>query len=100
MVGIHAWKELASLCLFFVGLILVIKFLIRSYVCDVLEVGLRLEMDENIGIVTRFEIKEKLVLNVGINENALKLKEMAEKSVSEGGSSLKNLKSFVEEELA
>ncbi|KAF3438103.1 hypothetical protein FNV43_RR20859 [Rhamnella rubrinervis] len=43
------------------------QFHIRSYICDVLE------------------------------ENALKLKEMAEKTVSEGGSSLKYLKSFVEE---
>lgn len=73
------------------------QFHIRSFVCDVLEVGLGLDIDQKNGIVSRFETKEKLeklLLSGGIKENALKLKEMAEKTVRGGGSSLKNVKSF------
>ncbi|RVW85615.1 UDP-glycosyltransferase 83A1 [Vitis vinifera] len=54
--------------------------------------------DEN-GFVSRHEIKmkiEKLVSDDGIKANAEKLKEMARKSASEGGSSYKNFKTFIE----
>ena len=54
--------------------------------------------DEN-GFISRHEIKkkiEKLVSDDGIKANAEKLKEMARKSVIEGGSSYKNFQTFVE----
>ncbi|KAL5544586.1 hypothetical protein UlMin_008370 [Ulmus minor] len=75
------------------------QFHIRSYVCDVLKVGLGLDVEQN-GIISRNEIKRKigeLLSHTRIRENTLKLKEMAEKSVNEGGSSFKNLASFVEQ---
>ena len=39
---------------------------------------------------------EKLISDDGIKENALKLKEMAEKSARIGGSSSNNFESFIE----
>ena len=71
----------------------------KSYLCDAWKIGLGLNPDEN-GFVTRHEIKSKietLLFDDGIKSNALKLKEMAKKSVSEGGSSFKNFKSFIEQ---
>ena len=50
------------------------------------------------GIITRHEINVKiktLLFDDGIKTNALKLKEMAKKSVIEGGSSFKNFESFI-----
>ncbi|XP_057988388.1 UDP-glycosyltransferase 83A1 isoform X2 [Hevea brasiliensis] len=70
----------------------------RSYICETWKVGLRLIPDDN-GIVTRHEIKtklEKLLSDKDIEANSLKLKEMARKSTSEGGSSFSNFISFVE----
>ncbi|KAK9996190.1 hypothetical protein SO802_020876 [Lithocarpus litseifolius] len=75
------------------------QFQNKSYVCDVRKVGLGLNPDEN-GIVTRHEIDTKikaLLSDDVIKTKALKLKEMAKKSVSEGGSSLKNFESFIEQ---
>ncbi|XP_034672503.1 UDP-glycosyltransferase 83A1-like [Vitis riparia] len=70
----------------------------QSYICDKWKVGLGLNPDEN-GLISRHEIKmkiEKLVSDDGIKANAEKLKEMARKSVCEGGSSYKNFKTFIE----
>jgi hypothetical protein len=52
------------------------------------------------GIFTRHEIKSKvdeLLINGGIRENALKIKRLAQMSLSKGGSSSKNLEQFVAE---
>ncbi|KAL4633533.1 hypothetical protein ACB092_04G129400 [Castanea dentata] len=69
------------------------------YICDVWKVGLGLNPDEN-GIVTRHEINTKikaLLSDDVIKTKALELKEMAKKSVGEGGSSFKNFESFIEQ---
>ncbi|XVF50009.1 hypothetical protein PTKIN_Ptkin04bG0061100 [Pterospermum kingtungense] len=71
----------------------------RRYICDVWKIGLALAKDEN-GIITRKEISTKintLISSEGIKANALHLKEVAKMSVSEGGSSFKNFKSFIEQ---
>ncbi|XP_065638744.1 UDP-glycosyltransferase 83A1-like [Quercus suber] len=75
------------------------QFQNKSYICDFLKVGLGLNPDEN-GIITRQEINTKiktLIIDDGIKTNALKLKEMAKKSGTEGGSSFKNFESFIEQ---
>ncbi|KAF8005719.1 hypothetical protein BT93_K0106 [Corymbia citriodora subsp. variegata] len=74
------------------------QFLNRSYICDVWRVGLGVDGDEN-GFITRHEVRDKVLAVLGSGEiraNCLRMKEMAGKSVSEGGSSLKNLQSFIE----
>ncbi|KAF8370114.1 hypothetical protein HHK36_031853 [Tetracentron sinense] len=74
------------------------QFLNQSYISDVWKVGLRLNSDDN-GIISREEVKNKVEEVLGdekIRERALTLKEMADKSVSQGGSSTKNLNDFVE----
>lgn len=71
----------------------------KSYICDAWKIGLGLTPDEN-GLITRHEIKTKietLLPDDGIKKNALKLKEMAKKSVTEGGSSFKNFESFIDQ---
>ncbi|KAK3018421.1 hypothetical protein RJ639_003442 [Escallonia herrerae] len=76
--------------LFYVGLTLGIS-------CTSRLVGLRFDADEN-GIISSHEIKQKVeefFCNEGIRENALKLKDMARKSVGEGGSSSKNLEYLI-----
>nr|XP_011465689.1 PREDICTED: UDP-glycosyltransferase 83A1-like [Fragaria vesca subsp. vesca] len=73
------------------------QFYNRSCICNGYKVGLALSPDEY-GIVTRHEIRRKLdslVADDGIRANALKLKEMALQSISEGGSSAKNLDNFI-----
>ena len=75
------------------------QFLNQNYICNKWKVGLELKPDEN-GFVSRHEIKEKieiLVSDEGIKANSVKLKEMARNSVSEGGSSCKNFKTFIED---
>ncbi|KAF8378795.1 hypothetical protein HHK36_030144 [Tetracentron sinense] len=74
------------------------QFLNQAFISDVWKVGLRLNSDHN-GIISREEIKQKVeeVLgNDNIRARALALKEMVKKSVSEGGSSMKNLNDLVE----
>ncbi|XP_030519499.1 UDP-glycosyltransferase 83A1-like [Rhodamnia argentea] len=74
------------------------QFLNRSFICDVWRVGLGVDGDEN-GLITRHEVRKKLLAVLGSDEiraNCLRVKEMARKSVSEEGSSLKNLQSFIE----
>ena len=75
------------------------QFLNQNYICKKWKVGLELNPDEN-GFISRHEIKKKfeeLVSDEGIKANAEKLKEMARKSVSEGGSSYKNIKTSIED---
>ncbi|XP_048138595.1 UDP-glycosyltransferase 83A1-like [Rhodamnia argentea] len=68
----------------------------RSFICDVWRVGLGVDADEN-GVTTRHEVRKKMLAVLGSEEiraNCPRVKEMARKSVSEGGSSLKHLQSF------
>ncbi|KAI6695774.1 hypothetical protein NL676_023484 [Syzygium grande] len=70
----------------------------RSIICDVWRVGLGVDGDEN-GVINRHELRTKILTVLGSDEirsNCLRVKEMARKSMSEGGSSLKNLESFIE----
>ena len=74
------------------------QFLNQSYICNKWKMGLELNPDEN-GFISRHGIKEKiekLVSDDGIKENADKLKDMARNSVSEGGSSYNNFRTFIE----
>ncbi|KAJ9677549.1 hypothetical protein PVL29_022507 [Vitis rotundifolia] len=70
----------------------------RFFICDIWKVGLGLDPEEN-GLVSRHQIKtkiENLLSDDGIKENALRLKEMARRSVCQGGSSANNFKTFIE----
>ncbi|KAK9116498.1 hypothetical protein Sjap_015445 [Stephania japonica] len=72
------------------------QFLNQSYICDVWKVGLKLKPNEN-GVVSRDELKTKVDMLLGNEEiklNTKKLKELATRSVSHGGASLKNLDDF------
>ncbi|CAN6574659.1 unnamed protein product [Malus baccata var. baccata] len=74
------------------------QFTNESYICDVWKVGLKFEKNE-IGIVTKEEIKNKLEQLLGdkdFNVRALKLKELAIANVEEGGQSNKIFKNFIE----
>ena len=69
----------------------------RNYIFDAWKIGLRFFPDEN-GIITRQEIQRQakaLMNDDGIKANALKMKQMARKSLVEGGSSFRNFESFV-----
>ncbi|KAK4486363.1 hypothetical protein RD792_009036 [Penstemon davidsonii] len=72
----------------------------QSYICDKWEIGLRIDCDEN-GIRTRDEIKTKIDVLLSddgyFKGNALRLKEMAVKSVSEFGSSYNNFMTFIDQ---
>lgn len=68
------------------------------FICDVWKVGMKLDPDEN-GLVSRHQIKtklENLLSDDGIKANAIGLKEMARRSVAQGGSSSNNFKAFIE----
>ncbi|KAK1284422.1 UDP-glycosyltransferase 83A1 [Acorus calamus] len=74
------------------------QFLNESYICDTWKVGLRLNKDAE-GIITKEEIKAKLealLSNREVVGRALELKEMAARSVGEGGSSFDNFNELVE----
>ncbi|XAR49981.1 hypothetical protein NMG60_11004176 [Bertholletia excelsa] len=69
----------------------------RNFICDNWKVGLKLNSDDK-EIISRYDIKTKidqLLMDRNIKENALKLKEMACRSISEGGSSSKNFETFI-----
>ncbi|XP_044476840.1 UDP-glycosyltransferase 83A1-like [Mangifera indica] len=69
----------------------------KNYVCEAWKIGFELTRDEN-GIVTRHEIEtkvRKLLNDESIKGNALKLKEMAKRSLAEGGSSFENFERFM-----
>ncbi|XP_030537684.2 UDP-glycosyltransferase 83A1-like [Rhodamnia argentea] len=75
------------------------QFYNRSYICDTLKVGLDLKAEEA-EIVSRHKIQaqlEQLLSDVQIKENAERLRGMARRSVSEGGSSSTNIQHFVEQ---
>ncbi|WCJ35866.1 hypothetical protein M5689_017094 [Euphorbia peplus] len=77
-----------------------VSFHNKDNICKYWKVGIEVIPDEENGIVTRDEIKykiEKLVCDEDIKANCLKFKEMAEENVKEGGTSLKNFKSFIEQ---
>ncbi|KAL2465178.1 UDP-glycosyltransferase 83A1 [Abeliophyllum distichum] len=70
----------------------------QHYICDTWKNGLRLNADEN-GLRSRHEIKTKIEMlfaDPSIKANALKLKEMAHRSVSESGSSSQNFETFID----
>ena len=70
----------------------------KIFICDIWKVGLEMDPDQN-GFVSRHQIEtkiENLLGDDGIKANALRLKEMAGKSVSQGGSSFNNFKTFIE----
>ncbi|XP_027124292.2 UDP-glycosyltransferase 83A1-like [Coffea arabica] len=69
----------------------------QTCICEAWKIGIWLRAGEN-GIISRNEIKEKvdmLLLETSIRSNILKLKELARKSISKGGSSFKNLEYLV-----
>ncbi|RWR72903.1 UDP-glycosyltransferase 83A1 [Cinnamomum micranthum f. kanehirae] len=73
------------------------QFLNQVYVSDVWRVRLKMDPDGD-GIIPRGEIKKKvedLLGDEGVKARVLELKEMAKKSVTEGGSSSKVFKDFV-----
>ncbi|KAL2528687.1 UDP-glycosyltransferase 83A1 [Forsythia ovata] len=70
----------------------------QNYICDVWKIGLRLNPNKN-GLRSRHEIMTKiemLLSDYGIKANAVKLKEMALKSVSGYGSSSQNFETFID----
>nr|AFJ52987.1 UDP-glycosyltransferase 1 [Linum usitatissimum] len=75
----------------------------KRYICEVWKVGLGLDhADDESGskVVTRFEIARKiqrLMCDDGIKANVVRLKEMAVKSLSPGGSSSTNLHTFIQQ---
>ncbi|KAL6622972.1 hypothetical protein ACP70R_032851 [Stipagrostis hirtigluma subsp. patula] len=75
------------------------QFANQTYICDVWRVGLRVKSAESEGMVTKERIMERLdsVLgDRGIKERVERLKELAEKSMSQGGRSFKNLNIFIQ----
>ncbi|THG20313.1 hypothetical protein TEA_029448 [Camellia sinensis var. sinensis] len=73
------------------------QFLNQSYICDVWKVGLGFNRNES-GIIKKEEIKEKveqLHSDKTIKARALDLKEVAAKSVKEGGCSHNNFNNFI-----
>lgn len=74
------------------------QFLNQSYICDVWSIGLRIDRNES-GTITQSEIRikvEQLLNDENIKARALDFKEMAARSIREGGSSHKNFRNFVE----
>ncbi|KAL8117205.1 UDP-glycosyltransferase 83A1-like [Apium graveolens] len=70
----------------------------QTYICDVWKVGLRCDKDET-GIISKGEIKNKVDQLLGdknFKSSAMNLKEKVVTSVSEDGSSNKNLSKFIE----
>lgn len=73
-------------------------FLYARYICDVWNVGLGFNQDEN-GVVTHEEIKyevEELFGDGNFKDRVLNLQESALNSVGEGGLSYNNLQSFIQ----
>ncbi|KAJ3673842.1 hypothetical protein LUZ60_005834 [Juncus effusus] len=72
------------------------QFANQNYICDELNIGLRLVKNEN-GIVTKENIRSsliELIKNQDMKAKAQKLKEIVNKSIAEGGSSFTNLHKF------
>ncbi|CAA3016351.1 UDP-glycosyltransferase 83A1-like [Olea europaea subsp. europaea] len=70
----------------------------QNYICAMWKIGLSLNPNES-GLRSRHEIKTKIEMlfaDYSIKANALKLKDLALKSVSESGSSFRNFETFVD----
>ncbi|CAN1794699.1 UDP-glycosyltransferase 83A1 [Linum perenne] len=73
----------------------------RESICESWKVGLKLDAEDETGLITRSEIVSKIeqLFNDGdddtIRGNAIRLRETAMKSVNEGGSSYRNFLSFI-----
>ncbi|RLN17774.1 UDP-glycosyltransferase 83A1-like [Panicum miliaceum] len=75
------------------------QFTNQTYICDIWRVGVRMAPIDRQGIVTKEEIMERLeslLGDGGVKERVSKLKELAERSMSGEGQSLKNLNVFIE----
>ncbi|MED6218440.1 hypothetical protein PIB30_026664 [Stylosanthes scabra] len=73
------------------------QFFDKTYICDVLKVGLGFDSDEN-GLISREEIKdkvEKLLSDENIRSRAHVLKEKLLNNLKDGGTSSENLNKFV-----
>ncbi|XP_009397258.2 UDP-glycosyltransferase 83A1 [Musa acuminata AAA Group] len=76
------------------------QFLDQVYICDVWKIGLSLNADDEGTEISREQIRvklEELLGDEGIKARAMMWKDIARKSVGEGGSSYKNMKRIVEE---
>jgi len=76
------------------------QFSNQTYICDIWRVGMRMTAAPvgSRGVVSKEEIVERLesLLGDGVKERVGKLRELAERSVSGEGQSLKNLNVFME----
>jgi UDP:flavonoid glycosyltransferase YjiC (YdhE family) len=74
------------------------QFANRSYICDIWRTGLAVTPGED-GVVTKEEVTTKMqqvMTDEGIAERAQILKDSADRSLREDGSSCKNFKRFVD----
>ncbi|CAN1312356.1 UDP-glycosyltransferase 83A1 [Linum perenne] len=70
----------------------------RDSICESWKVGLKVDVEDETGLITRSEIAnkvEQLFNDETVKGNAIRLRETAIKSVNEGGSSYHNLLSFI-----
>ncbi|CAN1795773.1 UDP-glycosyltransferase 83A1 [Linum perenne] len=70
----------------------------RDSICESWKVGLKVDAEDETGLITRSEIAnkvEQLFNDETVKGNAIRLRETAIKSVNEGGSSYHNLLSFI-----
>ncbi|CAA3023205.1 UDP-glycosyltransferase 83A1-like [Olea europaea subsp. europaea] len=70
----------------------------QNYICDMWKIGLRLNPEEN-GLRSRHEINTKIEMlfsHNSIKANALKLKEVALRSIFQSGTSFQNFETFVD----
>ncbi|XP_045793673.1 UDP-glycosyltransferase 83A1-like [Trifolium pratense] len=73
------------------------QFLNKSYICDVWEIGLELEKDDN-GFISRHEVRKKVdqvLSDDDIKTKCLKMKKITINNIEEGGQSSHNLKKFI-----
>ncbi|XP_057803194.1 UDP-glycosyltransferase 83A1-like [Salvia miltiorrhiza] len=71
----------------------------ESFICDMWEIGLRIDLDEFGSVRSKHEIKKKIDMifwSDKFKENALKLKELCAKSIREGGSTYKYFEMFID----
>ncbi|EMS56980.1 UDP-glycosyltransferase 83A1 [Triticum urartu] len=75
------------------------QFTNQTYICDIWRVGLRVASAEGGGLVMKervVELLDRIFEDEGAKERVLRLKEMAEKNMSEEGESLNNLNVLME----
>lgn len=71
----------------------------QTYICDIWRVGIRMALADGGGMVMKERIVERLeelLGDEGVKERVQKFKEMAERSMSGEGESLKNLNTLIE----